>query len=343
MTVFVVAAAVMVLLTRTYLQLTGYPQIGGGTLHIAHALYGGALMAAALLFGWLFIGFRVRTVGVVIGGVGFGLFVDEVGKFITKTNDYFYHPSADIIYITILVIIVGGNVVRLMRRPSAHEALSNAAMIAAQGVTSGLTARQRAEAENLLRAAQDKGVDDRVTRPIAVLLDACAPRPDRRAAVSGWVRRQTPDSVHSPVWTTLFGWLLVAVALEVLVISVLDLGWRPSEILFGVTGDDAGLLHTSNLTYIVLGAVTFAIAGFSMIARRRSRRRTPQAEWPLRLLRTAAVGFTLIGGIVDFAQFSFAAMASIGMGLLTIGVISNELAGVQAAESASVRADRTML
>ncbi|MGW0036340.1 hypothetical protein [Gordonia sp. NPDC003376] len=342
-TLFIVAAAITIMVTRTYLEITGYPQIGSGSLHIAHALYGGALMTIALVIQWLFIGFRVRTMSVVIGGIGFGLFVDEVGKFVTKTNDYFYQPSADIIYITILVIILGGNIVRIVRRPTPHESLANAAVIAAQGVTSGLTPRRRADAENLLRAARDRGVDPLSVQAVADMLATCASAPDGYRAATGRLRASTPALVHSPVWTAVFGWLMVAVSLEVLATSALDIPWRPSEALFGITDNTSGLVHVSNLTYVVLGAATFVVSGFAMIARRRSRRRTPQAEWPLRVLRTAAVAFTLIGGVTDFAQFGFAAMASIAMGVTTIAVISDELGRVRAVENASTRADQTRL
>ena len=42
---FLFAAAATVLITRTYLKLTGYPQVGGHSqLHVAHVLWGGLLL-----------------------------------------------------------------------------------------------------------------------------------------------------------------------------------------------------------------------------------------------------------------------------------------------------------
>ena len=41
----------------------------------------------------------MRAICVVLSGVWFGLFLDEVGKFVTKNNNYFYGPAAEIMYI----------------------------------------------------------------------------------------------------------------------------------------------------------------------------------------------------------------------------------------------------
>jgi hypothetical protein len=44
-----VAFAVTVIVTRVYLELAGYPQLGNSVLHIAHALWGGLLLFVAAL------------------------------------------------------------------------------------------------------------------------------------------------------------------------------------------------------------------------------------------------------------------------------------------------------
>jgi hypothetical protein len=96
--VFLVAAVVALLAIRGFLALTGYPQIGGEHLHIAHMLWGGLLMLAALM---LLMGFwnpGVRMLACLLGGLGFGTFIDELGKFITKDNDYFFQPTIALIY-----------------------------------------------------------------------------------------------------------------------------------------------------------------------------------------------------------------------------------------------------
>lgn len=97
--------AVSVLATRSFLEATGYPQIASGDFHIAHVMWGGLLLFAAALVLLIWRGRNIHWLGSLLTGIGFGLFIDEVGKFITQSNDYFYPLAAPIIYAFFLLTV----------------------------------------------------------------------------------------------------------------------------------------------------------------------------------------------------------------------------------------------
>src|SRR5215207_10672942 len=120
--IVLVSCALTVALTRLFLVLTGYPQIGNSTFHLAHALWGGL---ALFLAGMMALIVQNRGAAVIIAlltGVGFGLFVDEVGKFITQKNDYFSPLAAPIVYASLLLILLLTELARRhqLRSPRAH-------------------------------------------------------------------------------------------------------------------------------------------------------------------------------------------------------------------------------
>lgn len=98
--------ALTVGLTRLILHVTDYPQLTIGTLHIAHVLWGGLFLFAAILLLQTFINQNIFIISAILSGVGVGLFIDEVGKFITTTNDYFFPAAAPIIYSFFLLTLL---------------------------------------------------------------------------------------------------------------------------------------------------------------------------------------------------------------------------------------------
>ncbi len=153
LTGFFVATVATVLLTRAFLAAAGYPQIGGGGLHVAHVLWGGLLMALAFVLLLSFAGPAVRPFGALLGGVGFGLFVDEIGKFVTSDNDYFYEPTAALIYAVVVGFVLLGEMLHGRSPHHPAEYLAGAADHAVAGLAGGFTPRARAEAHELLDRA----------------------------------------------------------------------------------------------------------------------------------------------------------------------------------------------
>jgi len=150
--VFLVCAVSAILTIRLFLHMTGYPQIGGGALHIAHMLWGGLLMLIALVLLLTFLGRGVRSTAALTGGIGFGTFIDELGKFVTADNDYFYEPTFALIYVLFVCLYIA---FRSVQRPQLTpiERLSNALEIAHEAIRHDLDADERRRALELIGPA----------------------------------------------------------------------------------------------------------------------------------------------------------------------------------------------
>src|SRR5664279_3472362 len=123
---FFIAAVASFLGIRWFLAFTGYPRIGSGGIHIAHMLWGGLLMLLALLLLFAFLDRSVQSVAAVIAGLGFGTFIDEIGKFVTADNDYFYRPAVALIYGLFVVAFLVARAFVGRSRLTKTEALANA-------------------------------------------------------------------------------------------------------------------------------------------------------------------------------------------------------------------------
>jgi hypothetical protein len=173
---FIVAAVAAILTIRGLLAAFGYPSIGGRHLHIAHMLWGGLLMVVALLLTLGFVGRGVRHIAAGVGGIGFGTFIDELGKFVTRNNDYFYAPTVALIYALFVLLYIG---VRALQRGrlTSTEALANALDLAQEAVRHDLDSDEKKRALELLARSDPSNP---VVAPLTTALTAIAAIPPTR-------------------------------------------------------------------------------------------------------------------------------------------------------------------
>lgn len=166
-----VSFAATVIATRWFLELTGFPRIGGGELHIAHALWGGLLLFAASLVAIVWSGHLVFRIAAVLAGVGIGLFIDEVGKLITTANDYFYPAAAPIIYASFLIAVIVWLRVRGERAAVPRSQLLSALQLLEESVEGDLQAGERDAIRARLAAAASRSPDAEQRRLAGLLLE----------------------------------------------------------------------------------------------------------------------------------------------------------------------------
>jgi hypothetical protein len=219
---FLVCAVASVLGNRVFLIITGYPQLGNGTLHISHAIWGALMMAIAIVFAISFLAPNNRTFIAFIGGCGFGWFIDELGKFITRDVNYFFKPTIALIYfVFITMYLVFRGIER--RTYTADEALLNALEALKSATIGELSEARRTAAVTLLDRT---GAQDPVARHVhALLSDATGlpdPRPNRFErwghAVRVWYREL---ATHSWFERAVLVWFVVVGSGQLVVAIVL--------------------------------------------------------------------------------------------------------------------------
>ncbi len=150
---FLVAAVASLLSIRWFLTLTGFPRVGEGGLHIAHMLWGGALMLVAIVLLLVYLDRPVQHVAAIAAGLGFGTFIDEIGKFVTADNDYFFRPTVALIYVVLVVVFIVGRTLAGRRALTEREALANALDLLEVRLGAPLEGDDRARIEELLDQA----------------------------------------------------------------------------------------------------------------------------------------------------------------------------------------------
>ena len=215
---FIVAAVASVLAIRWFLALTGFPKLGDGGVHIAHMLWGGALMLVALLLLFAYLDRPIQHVAAIVAGLGFGTFIDEIGKFVTADNDYFFRPAVALIYVVLVALFIAGRTLVGNRALTQTEALANALDLLEVRLARPLEGDDRARIEHLLAQA-DQGSE--LVTAVGRYLDALPPRPD----VDAWwetIPRWFAERYHQVALDPRFSRLLSAAVIVYTVAAVVS-------------------------------------------------------------------------------------------------------------------------
>ncbi len=317
---FLVAAVVAVLAIRLFLELTNYPQIGGDGLHIAHMLWGGVLMLASIVMLLCLMGRAAERVAAILGGFGFGTFIDEVGKFITSDNDYFFRPAVSIIYIVfILIFLLARAVQSRLAAYTPQENLINALRAMEDAAMRDLSVDERRRALALLSKSD---ATHPLVKDLQNFLEHAATLPD---SLPGWYARlknlaqklyeMLAGSRWFPPLVILFfiGQLALKLVYAFVLVFFVGLGW--DEILtVRVVGSVARQM--SNLSFVDAVEIAcsllsglFVLAGVLLM--RRSRLRA------LRMFERSVLVTIFLQQVFAFYVEQFSALLGL---LLNIGI-----------------------
>jgi len=148
---FLFTSVATILGIRIFLALTGYPQLGGGNgLHIAHMLWGGLLMLIAIILFLAYLNKSSLIWGSILGGIGFGFFIDELGKFLTSDNNYFFKPTFALMYGIFLAIYLVSRVIEKRVSMSPREYMANALDMLKQAYISDFNKKDKEDLIDIL-------------------------------------------------------------------------------------------------------------------------------------------------------------------------------------------------
>ena len=336
----IIASVATVLVIRTQLWLTHYPQLGGHGLHIAHLLWGGLFMLLAIGLLLTFLGKPVLQVAAVVGGIGFGFFIDELGKFVTEDNNYFYRPAAALIYLIFVALFLLTRALqrRQGRRLSAQSSLANAVELLEEAALRSLDESERRRALALL---QDADPAEPLVAPLRSLfrdLQAQPATPGRAARAVGSAREASARLAAWPRFATcvscLLGiWAAVSLAnvVDLVTGAVVDFGGGHP----GYVSDRLRDLAFVNVASLASSALSAALVARGVLQLRHGNRAAAYRSFEHALL--VAI---LVTQVFSFVESQFGAVFGLAVDLLLFVALRAVQSNDHAARADAVPAPR---
>lgn len=216
---FFVWAVVSFLVIRIFLIITKYPQIQTENLHIAHMLFGGFFMLIALIVSFVFINKEAKFTASVIGGIGFGAFIDELGKFITQNNNYHYEPAIALIYIILVTIFLTSRLVEKYFKYTREEYAVNAVEMIKQALVHDLEKDERALALKYLKNADSKNA---LVAVLGKTLKELSTIPNKNPSLFHKIRRLLRDIYLGIIKNRMFNFFIVTLFVSYSTVDLLQ-------------------------------------------------------------------------------------------------------------------------
>ena len=252
---FLVSAVASVFVIRIFLELTNYPQLGGGNFHIAHTLYGGFFMMMAIIVLLSFLSKKAGHVASVLGGIGFGFFIDEFGKYITHNNDYFFQPTVALIYISFVLLYLITKFIPNARQTTEKEYLVNAIEMIKESAINDFDVEEEKRAREYLKKCDPK---DPIVQAVTALLSKIDATPVSRPSL--YTRLRT--MLRKWYYTVAQSGIILKGVIGYLIIQTLSTFFQTAVILTtrpNLGLDEWGKLYASSLAGIFVLIGLFAL------------------------------------------------------------------------------------
>ncbi len=251
---FWVSAVASIFIIRGFLKFTGYPQIGGGEIHFAHMLFGGFFMMLALFILFMFLNKESKHWAAIFGGIGFGAFIDELGKFITSDNNYFFEPTIALIYVILVAIFLLTRLLEQHFYISQRAYAINALEVAKEVLLYDLDTQERDKALQYLDLSEQ---DNPAISGIRTMLESIVPKAPKKTGPLTRVR-----TIFYELYATLIKnrWFAHFLVIFFVVYSTLNFIGAVANLHYTNAFYEWGQIFSSILTWL------FVILGINLIA-----------------------------------------------------------------------------
>jgi hypothetical protein len=313
MEVFFISAITAILSIRFFLSITDYPELSIRGLHIAHVLWGGLLMFISTTILFNFLSRTAFFIAAIIGGIGFGAFIDELGKFITSDNNYFFEPTIALIYMTFVVLYLSTKFIGRYRAVSKTEYLVNAIEILKEAAINDLDAEEKSKALEYLKKADQ-------TDPITLSFESVLKKLEQIKVQNPSIFSKIRENVRQVYWGLVKeAWFIKFVIIIFILQAFASLGHNINIINLYLNND------ISRVEFPTLAESIFSIASAVIIFLGIIRIYFSR-YWAYRMFQYAILVSIFLTQFFTFYREQFLALLGVLFNLIILGVIQYALA-----------------